>query len=601
MLLTRIHSLTTRLIAPPDRREVRHIHCLTSICAHFKQANDLANGLRVGLAYIDEYNNGFQPINRLPPEALSMVFLELKLNYTYCDIPPGYAEHYECLHIFSVCRYWRTVALGCSELWTCVFLSPEAIDIAELFCHRSAQRRISLVVRDFDESKCPLRMWDLIKASSGRIAKLAAIDCRMPKLSEVRGFPAMVTLINRGSDIGPRTEPQAQQILLQNGLKHTCLCIGLTIAGNLRVLPKLISLRLDLSPLKSPDHIASLRTEVITNLLDAQPLLQELIFECIPSLFRADPEIIRPRSLVSLKRLAFYRSDSNSICTILSLIKHSPTISIFIDQMSQWDVGTEMTEISEFFARTIPNARPGYTCLHVYVNLDTRKFDIAGQPVMFYYLLYAIDLILTGPGATYRFSATVALETKNNILTCIADSRRLESLKTIWTPSPADVLVPQIYSWLPSVPQLATLTLVWSSILWMELNSVPMLFSALPNKLVNLILQVDPFPDDDLASSNFDNLITLNNRRAQPLNIRLCFRVDAERRTRILTRYPCLTQSDRIETMPSSDPGSRSGAACEVPSGVDIVSTRHDYWPSWTIWQEALQCRVEREAYSMEN
>ena len=530
-----------------------------------------------------------------------MVFLELKVHYTYCDTPPGPSQHYECLQIFSVCRYWRIVALGCSELWTCIYLSPKTIDIAEFFCHKSAQRRISLVVRDFDESKCPLRMWDLIKASSGRITKLVAIDCRIPKLSEVRGFPAMTTLINRGSEIGPQKGPQAQQILYQTGLKHACLRLGPALLGGLRVLPKLISLRLDLSSLKRPDRGALLVTETITNLLDNQPLLQELLFECVPLLHRANPEMMYPRLLGNLRRLAFYRSHSKSIFTILSLIQHTPTISIFIDQMSQWEFGPGETEISEFLARTIPNAHPGYTCLHMYANPATRKLDTVGQPVMFYYHLYTVDLILTGPGATYRLSATVAPETKDDLLTCIAEFGRLETLKTLWTPSPVDIPIPQLHSWLPSLSQLATLTLVWSSTSWVELNSVLELFSVLPPNLVDLILQVDPFPDNDIASSNFDNLITLNNRRVQPLNIRLCFRVDAARRTSILAKYPCLTQSDYVETMLSSDPGSRVGAFCEVAPGVDIVSTRHGYWPSWMNSQEAEQCRLEREAYSMEN
>ena len=558
--------------------------------------NSLSNGLRVGLAYISEYTNRCQPINRFPPEVLSMVFLELKVHYTYCDIPPGPAQHYQCLQTFSVCRYWRTIALGCSELWTCVYLSPKTIDIAELFCSRSAERGISLVVRDFDESKCPIRMWDLIKSCSGRIKKLAAVDCRIPNLPEVKAFPVMTALINRGSEIGPQKGPQAQQILYQNGLKHACLRLGPTLLGGLRVLPKLISLRLDLSPLKSRDQSIVLRTEAIINLLDTQPLLQELIFERVPSLSRVSPEMIYPRLLGNLRRLAFYGSHTYSVYTILSLIQHLPATSISIDVMRQWQFGVEQTAVSEFLARTIPNADPGYTCLHLYVTPTRRRIDFPGQSIVTYGLFYAIDFVLTGTGATYKYSAILTAETKDYFLACIAESGRFDALKTIWTPSSADVLVPQIYSWLPSVSQLATLTLSWSSALWAQPSSMGDLFSALPPNLATLILQLEPFVDDDIASSNFDNLVTLNKRRGRPVKIRLCFRVNATRRVEILAKYPGLTLANHIETMLSSDRGSRAGAFCEVPRGADIDVTRHDYWPSWLNPQEAEQSRLAREA-----
>ena len=158
--------------------------------------NKLSNGLRIGLAYINEHINGFQPINRFPPEVLSMIFLELKVHYTYCDKPSECVQHYECLRIFSVCRYWRTVALGCSELWTCVYLSPNTIDIAKLFCERSAQRLLSLVVCRLDKSESSIRMWDVIKASSERIKKLAVTYSHISKWPGVMEFPAMTTFID---------------------------------------------------------------------------------------------------------------------------------------------------------------------------------------------------------------------------------------------------------------------------------------------------------------------------------------------------------------------------------------------------------------------
>lgn len=135
-----------------------------------------------------------------------MAFRELRINYSYCDNIPGPTRYYECTMVFSVCRYWRTVALECSELWTFVYLSPKTLDLAELFCKRSCQRPLSLVVRDFDESLCPIRMWDLIRSNARRIKSFVVIDSRILKLSELGNLPAMTTLVSRRSGLGPQKE-----------------------------------------------------------------------------------------------------------------------------------------------------------------------------------------------------------------------------------------------------------------------------------------------------------------------------------------------------------------------------------------------------------
>ena len=560
--------------------------------------NKLSNGLRVGLAYISEFNNRSQSINRFPPEVLSTVFLQLKVNYTYCDIPPGSDLHYECLRTFSVCRYWRTVALGCSELWTCVYLSPNTIDIAELFCLRSARRPLSLVVRNFEESKSPIRMRDLLKTSSERVKKLVTINCRIPKWPEMI-FPIMTILINRYSVLGPQNVPDNQQRQKKKpiNLQHASFQFTPPLLNTLSLfLPKLTSLHLDLSYMRSTERPMIVRTGAITDLLDTQPNLQELILEGVPPLSHVDPETAYPRALSQLKRLGFYRSYPASICSILSYIQHFPTMAIAIDMTNQWGDEMAQADIAQFLAQTIPDVDPGYTGLYLSLAVIKKTITVPFQPAMVYSHLYAFNITLTGSGGVYGLTASVKPETKDKILTCLASSGRLRSLKTIWTPSPADLVILQIYAWLPSAFQLAQLSFTWSPALWAQPNSMGDLFSALPQNLTTLVMHILPFTDDAIATSNFDNIITLNKRRPRPVKIVLSFRVDPKRRAEILAKYPCITQSEHVETWPWPDARLKLREFSDVSPEVDILTTRHNYWPSWMNTQEAEQCRLAREA-----
>ena len=560
--------------------------------------NKLSNGLRIGLAYISEYNNRCQSINRFPPEVLSMVFLQLTVNYTYCDIPPGPIRHYECLRTFSVCRYWRTVALGCSELWTCVYLSPNTIDIAELFCLRSARRPLSLVVRNFEESKSPIRMWDLLKTSSERIKKLVTINCRIPKWPEMV-FPVMTILINRYSELGPQSVQDNQQVHNPKpiNLQHASLQFTPPLLNTLSpLLPKLTSLHLDVSCMRSTERPMIMRAGAITDLLDAQPNLQELILEGVPPLSHVDPETVYPRVLSQLKRLGFYRSYPASICSILSYIQHFPTIAIAIDMTNQWGDDMAQADMAQFLAQTIPDVDPGYTGLYLSLAVVKNTITLPFQPAMVYSHSYTLNIVLTGIGGVYKLTAIVKPETKDKILACLASSGRLQSLKTICTPCPADLVILQLYAWLPSAFQLTKLAFTWSPTLWAQPSSMGDLFSALPHHLTTLVMHILPFADDAIATSNFDNIITLNKRRPHPIKIVLCFRVDNARRAEILAKYPCITQSEHVETLPWADLRTRLAVFSDVLPEADILTTRHNYWPSWMSSLDAEQCRLAREA-----
>jgi hypothetical protein len=71
------------------------------------------------------------PINLLPPETLSKIFLACTLCWTAYDRRGGRDEldefiphsHLPWIEITRVCRYWRSVALACPELWGALIFS----------------------------------------------------------------------------------------------------------------------------------------------------------------------------------------------------------------------------------------------------------------------------------------------------------------------------------------------------------------------------------------------------------------------------------------------------------------------------------------------
>jgi hypothetical protein len=68
-----------------------------------------------------------RPIYKLSPELLSNIFIECAA----LELPPSmqgslYSVHLKWIAVTHVCRYWRSVALGCTTLWrTLFFFNPE--------------------------------------------------------------------------------------------------------------------------------------------------------------------------------------------------------------------------------------------------------------------------------------------------------------------------------------------------------------------------------------------------------------------------------------------------------------------------------------------
>ena len=71
--------------------------------------------------------NADPAIDHFPPELLSKIFLICAASLPTDKLFERAADHLPWIAIAQVCRYWRSIALGCGELWRrLVFSSPEA-------------------------------------------------------------------------------------------------------------------------------------------------------------------------------------------------------------------------------------------------------------------------------------------------------------------------------------------------------------------------------------------------------------------------------------------------------------------------------------------
>ena len=158
-----------------------------------------------------------------------------------------------------------------------------------------------------------------------------------------------------------------------------------------------------------------------------------------------------------------------------------------------------------------------------------------------------------------------------------------------------NTFIPHFYHWLPSASQLTTLTLFWYSALWAQPKSISNLFSVLPPTLAELIMQVEHSSDNNVAPSNFEDLVTLNNGRHRPVKITLCLQVHPKRYEELLVKFPYLNQSNHVQALLWLDMQAWMMTTGEKPRGTGIDTTLHNYWPTWMNTYEAEQCRMARD------
>jgi len=158
--------------------------------------------------------NADPAISHFPPELLSKIFLICAASWPTDELidRTRYQDNFECadhlpwIAIAQVCRHWRSIALGCGELWKrLVFSSPEAtnemvhrsngvslIVQAESFYDRGIYENIRTVISDMRRvsvlhlSFPPHHLQHLLQELSATAPQLESLRLRTPSYSTHR-------------------------------------------------------------------------------------------------------------------------------------------------------------------------------------------------------------------------------------------------------------------------------------------------------------------------------------------------------------------------------------------------------------------------------
>ncbi|KDQ19248.1 hypothetical protein BOTBODRAFT_27833 [Botryobasidium botryosum FD-172 SS1] len=123
------------------------VDVFSEVDKRIEEMRDLEVQLFICRAAMQEFRNrctALVPINRLPPECISQIFIMgANPEPPDKDDPDAYEPHWYpekpfCLTVSTVCRRWRDVALHTPRLWSCIeFLDVAPFKYSELMLERS--------------------------------------------------------------------------------------------------------------------------------------------------------------------------------------------------------------------------------------------------------------------------------------------------------------------------------------------------------------------------------------------------------------------------------------------------------------------------------
>jgi hypothetical protein len=147
--------------------------------------------LDLSLALLSKYRNSLQPFNRLSPDILILIFLELQ-NRECCPLDVDFGS-YRHMSFARVCHNWRDVAISAPILWT--ELSTRYPDAALAALERSAEAGICLVIHSADEHSP--KTTALINAVAAQAHRLRSLHLPSTMLKRVDGTmdPTILPLI----------------------------------------------------------------------------------------------------------------------------------------------------------------------------------------------------------------------------------------------------------------------------------------------------------------------------------------------------------------------------------------------------------------------
>lgn len=496
--------------------------------------------------------------HRVPTEVWEVVFYVLQPSYSYCGRIPGPTRHYAWISVLLVCRHFYEVAVGCSTLWTRVYICPTTLTIAERFLQRSGQHELFLIVSGFmDEFATTPHSLDLVKSAAHRAHTLVVVDSAMHKIMALEPFPTLNTLICRQT----ATERSDLPAIEWPELRVASFQPPLTNAVN--QLPHLTSLFLG-SPQRDPE--IRLSSEDISAILATQPLLAELIFVRVLITEEPDRSEMTPHTLQRLRRLALHRCESAAVRTIVQLIRPTSGLAILVDTIAHWKLHVDYRKVFRLIEKLVPEEDQGYTDVFI-GGLERRKSPL-------------IQISLTGRGVSYNVILPAGAGTLHRILGRLVSMKHFACVQRMWVLGVAYTAVG--HNWFQSASELSTLTIQWPMTLWCKPNWLAKLFQVLPPALRELLIMVYPIKDDERTEVNYNQLFTLNNNRTLPLRIHLKVRNDPARKEQIAKIYDLCKDEQHVSVTSWNFAEMRNALTTEHRrNDCCVMSEKHEYWPSW--------------------
>jgi hypothetical protein len=119
----------------------------------------------------------FAPVRRLPPEILSLIFLECLTFYHNGEVV--YPSRKDILLFGQICRYWRDVATSTSRLWSTLSIDLRAwnidreLELMSTWLARSGGAPLSLELNGYFETMEAHPITNAILAHASRLYSLA--------------------------------------------------------------------------------------------------------------------------------------------------------------------------------------------------------------------------------------------------------------------------------------------------------------------------------------------------------------------------------------------------------------------------------------------
>ncbi|KAK6992256.1 F-box domain-containing protein [Favolaschia claudopus] len=284
--------------------------------------------------------NALSLIGRLPPEMLSRVFM-------FCQ-RDGHLWIREVSHI---CRYWREVAIGCPNLWSCISLTPSRW--AKEMLHRSKMAPLSIKANLAYRVTQSHPIFSSLLGHLSRIRELdvhAGGDSISELLDLTESAPCLQSLILNGNSVHGYQLPDEQRVLEPNFLNgdtprlRRLELTRFTLPPNSPLLSNLFHLKLHSVP-----SLARLAVPELVAALEKMPELETLDLDnALPPVTPDEYTISTspPRlSLPRLKRIVLGNAMTLQCADILNHLSFagslSPTIRIScVSSMSspnEWD------------------------------------------------------------------------------------------------------------------------------------------------------------------------------------------------------------------------------------------------------------------------